>query len=315
MLKVAIVGSGNIGRFHARAFNSLPDVKVACVISRTHTSKSSLPEDFSGAVPVGSFREAWESFAPDLLVIAVPVAETYRALKSASGFDWVILVEKPPALEVSDVDELVEATPEKEGKNIFVALNRRHFSTVRTLVSEVQSVQSPVQIEVRDQESPSGARSNGQPAEVVDRWHQANSIHLIDLLLFVGRGRAWVEGVSQKRHTGSTVLEASISFSSGDSARYTAFIDRPGPWGVAVSAADFFCELQPLEVAKWDRGVHERYDQEVVTREGMKAGFLEQAQELVNLINGETATSLVSLRESVDSMKLADAIFQGYSWR
>lgn len=311
---MAIVGAGNIGRSHARAFNSLPNVKVTCVIQRTPTSQSSLPEDFSGAVPLGSFGEAWESFAPDLLVIAVPIAETYRALKSATGFDWVILVEKPPALKVTLVDELLEAHPEKERRDIFVALNRRHFATVKKLVSEVRSVQSPIHIEVRDQESPSSARSKGQPAEVVERWHQANSIHLIDLLLFVGRGRACVEDVSFKRHTRSAVLEARISFSSGDSARYSAFIDRPGPWGVAVSAPDFFCELQPLEVAKWDKGVNQRYDQKMVTREGMKPGFLEQAEELVKLINGETATSLVSLRESLDSMKLADAIFQGYSW-
>src|SRR2546425_867700 len=70
-----------------------------------------------------------------------------------------------------------------------LALNRRHYSSTRTVLDDVAKLQGQRLIHVYDQEDQIVARAAKQPELVVLNWMYANSIHVVDYLTILGRGR------------------------------------------------------------------------------------------------------------------------------
>jgi predicted dehydrogenase len=104
--RVGVAGLGYWGPNLARNFDDLADLGWICDASAERLA------DFSArypqAMPTGSFEEMLADDSLDAVVIATPVPTHYELAKQALEGGKHVLVEKPPAMHATEMDELVE---------------------------------------------------------------------------------------------------------------------------------------------------------------------------------------------------------------
>ena len=102
-----------------------------------------------------------------------------------------------------------------------------------------------------------------------------------------------------------------FKFSSGDFCTYTQIFNRPGPWSVKISTKKKFYKLEPLENLSYRDINSYKYNNIKIDDIDLKfkPGFVEIYRNLKLLILGKK-NQLVSLKESLDLMKLINIIFK-----
>ena len=108
MTRVAVVGTGVMGRNHARVLHELPDVEMvgvadsdkdaACQVANAHSTRA-----------YNSLKELLDKETPDAVTIAVPTENHHEAVLEALAAGCHVLVEKPIAATLKQADELVAA--------------------------------------------------------------------------------------------------------------------------------------------------------------------------------------------------------------
>jgi len=104
-LRVGQVGLGYWGRNLARVFDDVADLRWLCDTS------DALREEFAHRYPnakvTGDFEEMISSSDLDAVVIATPVPTHYPLARAALEAGKHVFVEKPPAMRVSEMEELI----------------------------------------------------------------------------------------------------------------------------------------------------------------------------------------------------------------
>ena len=309
-MNVAIVGAGNMGREHAKAFARLPGVKVAGIASRTKARAEALAAELGIPVVADGIAQLHERTGADLAVVAVPELEANAVAKATFALPWAVLLEKPAGYDLADAEDIARAARGRKAP-VMVALNRRFYSSSQAIRADIDARAEPRFVHVQDQQSYEEARRYRHPERVVERFMYANSIHLIDLIAFFARGEvAKVQRITPWKGEGTTVMLAHVEFSSGDTALYEGLWKGPGPWAASVSTPARRWTLQPLEQAAY-QNANERKRTEVEIAEDdrvCKAGFLAQARAAVARVRGEPS-AIPDLGESLRTMRLIHAIF------
>jgi predicted dehydrogenase len=310
-VSVAIVGAGGMGREHAKAFGSLPNVTVAGVVSRTRARADALAAELGIGAVADSVDELYERTNADLLIVAVPELSANPVAMRAFSHPWAVLMEKPAGYDLSDA-EAIAAAARGRAARVMVGLNRRFYSSARTIKTDLDTRPGERRfIHVQDQQSYEEARRYNHPPQVVEKFMYANSIHLIDLIPFFGRGAvSRVQQVTPWRGEDTEVMLAYVEFDSGDTALYEGLWKGPGPWAANISTPGKRWIMQPLEDAIYqnagERARHtiERSDED----RQFKPGFLLQARAAVAAVRGE-ASSIPSIDDSLETMRLINRMF------
>ena len=295
---------------HVRAFAAMDGVEVVGIYSRTYSKAITLAKKYGINSVCNSISELYNITNSDAVIIAVSETSTKDICYEAFKFQWVALVEKPLGHNLEEAIDITEEA-KKTNSKVFVALNRRQYSSTKRVLNELKISDQPRLIHVMDQQDPRAARLAGRPEEVVKNWMYANSIHLIDYLKLLGRGDItsvdrlvkWIPDTPQ-------FVIAKISFSSGDIGLYEAIWNGPGPWAVTVTTQEKRWELRPLEQAAFQvYGSRQLQPIETdIMDSKFKPGFYSQAEELVKAVQGLPHT-LVSAQEALQSMKLVEEIY------
>ena len=310
-VSVAIVGAGAMGREHARAFSAVAGVKVAGLASRTRARAEALAREMGVPVVADSVDELHTRTSADLVVVAVPELSANAVARSVFAHPWAVLLEKPAGYDLADAEDIAAGARGRRAP-VLVGLNRRFYSSTRAVRDDLEARPSEKRfIHVQDQQSYAEARRYNHPEPVVERFMYANSIHLIDLIPFFGRGPVTrVERVTPWRGEDTEVMIAYVEFESGDSALYEGLWKGPGPWACSVSTPGRRWAMQPLEQAVY-QNAGERSRQTVEPSEDdrtYKAGFLRQAQAAVAAVRGE-ASDAATLEDSLRTMRLIHGMF------
>lgn len=307
---VAIVGAGYMAREHIRAFRDIPGVRIAGIHSRTRAKAQAVAAEFGIAGIYDSIPEMFDATRADLVVVSVPELETNRVCFACFAYSWTVLVEKPAGYNLADA-EAIEAEAQSRKCRAFVALNRRHYGSTRAIVADLTSLPGPRLIKVQDQEDPAAAIRAGQPPLVVKNWMYANSIHLIDYFLLLGRGPVVnVASVIPYDPERPRYVAAKVEYESGDVGLYEAVWDGPAPWAVSVTTAEKRWELRPLEKAAFQRA-GSRVLEPVAADPwdvDFKPGLRRQA-ELAVLAASGVQTDLPTLSDALASVRLTHAIY------
>jgi len=106
--RVAVIGTGVMGRNHARVLHQLPNVELvgvadsdldaALLVAAAHTTRA-----------YGSLEELLKKERPDAVTVAVPTENHHHAVLVALSAGCHVLVEKPIAATLEQADELVAA--------------------------------------------------------------------------------------------------------------------------------------------------------------------------------------------------------------
>jgi len=307
---VAIIGAGYMAREHIRAFQDISGVVVTGLYTRTLVRGMSLAEEFNIKIVSNSIADLYKRANADLVVVCVPELSAEEVLQECFNYSWHVLAEKPIGYNLHQAEALTQLAINKN-RNVYVALNRRHYASTVAMLNDIQGDNGARFIKIQDQESPRLALVAGQPDLVVQNWMYANSIHLIDFFTILGRGQIIevVPIIPWNKNKPSTVI-AKIIFDSGDIGLYEATWDAPGPWAVSVNTERVRWELRPIEVATYQQ-YGQRASQQVPINqldEKFKPGLRRQAELAIERVSGK-ANDLPTISQSLNTMRLIDRIY------
>jgi predicted dehydrogenase len=94
-LKLAVIGAGHMGRYHAEKFARLPGVELAAVVDRD-----------PARAEISDFRKILDRV--EAVVIAVPTDRHHEVARACLEKGLHVLLEKPIASTLAEADELVD---------------------------------------------------------------------------------------------------------------------------------------------------------------------------------------------------------------
>jgi predicted dehydrogenase len=309
-VKVAFVGAGYMAEEHMRAFAGLPGVIIAGIHSRTRARAEKLAASHNTQV-YDSVSDLYRKTRADLVVVTVVELSMAEVASACFAYPWTVLLEKPAGYDLADATRIRDAAARAD-RRVFVAFNRRAYSSTRQAVELLQKDSSERFIKVVDQQDQQAAMQvNKQPELVARNFMFANSIHLIDYFRVLGRGDvAGVEPIAPWKPERPGLVLAKIDFTSGDVGLYEGIWNGPGPWVVSVNTPEQRIEMRPLEqVSVQPRGTRAVTQLDVDGDDKTyKPGLRYQAKQAVAAARGQSA-ELATIADSWHSMKLVADIF------
>lgn len=309
--RVAFVGAGSMAREHIRAFADVPGVVLSGIQSRTKARAEALAAELGVGLVCDSIEELHERTHAHLVVVSVPELSANDVSRRCFAFPWTALLEKPAGYDLADAEAIAAAARAAE-RRVFVALNRRLYSSTQAAVDDLAMREEPRYVRVQDQQDQAAVLAAGQPALVVKNWMYANSVHTIDYLRVLGRGRvSQVTPIVRWDPERPGVVLCDVRFESGDIGLYEGVWNGPGPWAVTVSTPSRRWEMRPLEQAVFqNRGERVLNPIDVHPRDkAFKAGFRRQAELAVDAAVGQGGAGLATLDDALETMRLVSRIF------
>jgi predicted dehydrogenase len=109
-LKIAVIGAGHMGRYHAEKFAALRGTKLVAVVDADGARAAALAEKL-GSRPLTDYRETFGKV--DAAVIAVPTDRHHAVARECLQQGLHLLIEKPIATTLAEADELIELAAQK----------------------------------------------------------------------------------------------------------------------------------------------------------------------------------------------------------
>ena len=211
-LRVAVVGVGVMGRYHANIFAVLPHVDLVAVVDPSQRCRDTAHETY-GCRTYPDLASLLAAEELDAASVAAPTSLHYPIAKELLLHGLHVLVEKPVATDVADAKELVEISRTRK-LVLQVGHITRFFQAVRLLSERVKD---PYFVEARRLVPNTRIKDVGVILDLM--------IHDIDIVL--GLVASEIADVSVAGHVlnGSPhedVAAAQITFANGCIARFLA---------------------------------------------------------------------------------------------
>ncbi|MFD6950546.1 oxidoreductase [Nocardiopsis sp. TSRI0078] len=131
-VRVALVGTGNIARFHAEALRSLPErAEIVAAVDVDTEALSAFRSRF--AVPTGytDLTEMLDRERPELVHVCTPPGLHRPQVEACLGAGASVLVEKPPALSLAEAERMAAAEGGERGPWLATVFQHRFGSGAR----------------------------------------------------------------------------------------------------------------------------------------------------------------------------------------
>ena len=316
-LRACIIGAGDMGAQHAKAWHARPDAGVAAIFDPIEERRRELANEL-GAKPFSGWAEAIEFDGIDAVSVCTPTCFHAEIAQFAAKRGRHVLTEKPLALSLEDGEAMIR-TARKHGVLLGVSLQLRDFARNRRLKELVDdgSFGAPLfarYMDVRDiRPKPAMHRRSMNNGPVLDM-----ACHYFDFMRYLtgtepvsvfatghafGKGKPALEGVDD---IAIDAADIQVRFENGNV--LSAFVN----WGMPDGCENVPGELivSPVSMARNDGdrfkivvdGKEESLDMEIAGPEGRIANFAEAIQGKANLeIAGEDG--LAALRVSLAAFK------------
>ena len=141
--RVVVVGCGNMGSSHARAYANLRGFTLAALVDRSREKAARLAEELGGVPVSDSLQEAIASAHPDAACICT-YPETHPALTlQALEARLHVFVEKPLAPSVAGAEEVVRRAGETRRKVVVGYILRQNPAWQR-FIEEARQLGNPL---------------------------------------------------------------------------------------------------------------------------------------------------------------------------
>lgn len=135
-MKVAVIGSGNIGKHHIRIYSELPNVELVGIADINEKDATKLAEAYSTNY-FKDYKVMIEEAHPDIISICVPTSLHYEIAKYCINKKAHVLVEKPITNDISTAKELITLAKKHKVK-LFVGHVERFNPSVRKVKDMIQ---------------------------------------------------------------------------------------------------------------------------------------------------------------------------------
>jgi predicted dehydrogenase len=126
VLKVAVVGSGNISRRHVEGYAATGRTSLVGVVDIVEAKAQALAAAY-GTKPYGDVAELLAAAEPDLVSVTTPPGSHAAIAIEILAAGKSVLLEKPPVLSLAELDAVAEAEQSSEG-SVYVVFQHRHGS-------------------------------------------------------------------------------------------------------------------------------------------------------------------------------------------
>ena len=133
-LRVAIIGAGSIAKRHINALQANPQAEIACICDRNEARVQVMAGEFGLANYCTDYMDILRDESVDAVSILTPTFTHKDIVLAALNHGKHVLCEKPPALNVQEVQECVDAAA-RSGKLLMYAFVRR-FNKVVTFLKD-----------------------------------------------------------------------------------------------------------------------------------------------------------------------------------
>jgi len=154
-LRTLVVGCGNMGTSHARAYHQLAGFEIVGLVSRKPRSREKLSKELGGLPTFGDFKEALELTKPHAVSINTYPDTHADYIRAALEANAHVFVEKPLALTVEDAEELVALSIAKNKKMVVGYILRVH-PTWTKFVQAARSLGKPLVMRMNLNQQSSG---------------------------------------------------------------------------------------------------------------------------------------------------------------
>jgi len=154
-LNVLVVGCGNMGTSHARAYHKLDNINIVGLVSRGD-SKKGLSDELGGLPLFDDYETALAETNPDAVCISTyPGTHAEYSVKALEAGAHVF-VEKPLAETVEEAKAVVTAA-KKAGKKVVVGYILRHHPGWKQFIEEAQFLGKPLVMRMNLNQQSSGS--------------------------------------------------------------------------------------------------------------------------------------------------------------
>jgi len=142
-IRVLVVGCGNMGASHARAYHKMPDFEIVGLVSRGPESRGKLSDELGGLPQFDDFDQALMATKPDAVSINTYPDTHANYVKKSLHAGAHVFVEKPLAETVKEAEE-IKALAEKTGKKIVIGYILRVHPAWTKFIEVAQGLGKPL---------------------------------------------------------------------------------------------------------------------------------------------------------------------------
>ena len=155
-IRIVVVGCGNMGTSHARAYHAMEGFEIAGLVSRSPASREKLSAELGGYPTYSSLAQALSDTRADAVSVNT-YPDTHAAMvRAALEANCHVFVEKPLALTVEEARQLVDLALEKERKMVVGYILRVHPAWSQ-FVEIAQTLGKPLVMRMNLNQQSSGA--------------------------------------------------------------------------------------------------------------------------------------------------------------
>ncbi len=154
--KVLVVGLGNMGISHAKAYHQLSGFEIVGLCSRSLNEQTLLPDEIVGYPRFSDYDRALEELRPDVVSINTwpDTHEAYALMAFNAGAH--VFLEKPISDTVEGAQRVIAAAQEKELK-LVIGYILRHHPSWQEFVSQARQLGKPLVMRMNLNQQSSGA--------------------------------------------------------------------------------------------------------------------------------------------------------------
>ena len=154
-IRILVVGCGNMGASHARAYHKLDGFEIVGCVSRGPATRGKLSAELGGIPEFDNFYTALNKTKPEAVSInTFPDTHAEFALKAIESGAHVF-AEKPIALTVEQAESVKNASL-SSGKKVVVGYILRHHLAWMTFVEKAQTLGKPLVMRMNLNQQSSG---------------------------------------------------------------------------------------------------------------------------------------------------------------
>ncbi len=154
-LKTLVVGCGNMGTSHARAYHKLDGFELVGLVSRGAKSRERLSKELDGVPTFSDYAQALKASQPDVVSINTYPDTHFTYVKMALEANAHVFVEKPLALTVEEAQSLVDLS-HKMGLKMVVGYILRVHPTWAKFTEIAQTLGKPLVMRMNLNQQSSG---------------------------------------------------------------------------------------------------------------------------------------------------------------
>ena len=239
-IRVIVIGCGNMGASHARAYSRNREFELAGLVDRSRPVAERLSKEFGDIPLYASFDEALASAKPDAVAICTYPETHHEFTRKALYAGLHVFVEKPLAGSVEEAEDIVRTSGET-GRAVVVGYILRHHPAWQKFIEEARQLGKPLVMRMNLNQ-----QSSGKEWEVHKNLMRSMSpivdcgVHYVDVMCQMTRSkpvRVQAIGARLSEEISSTMYnygQLQVVFADGSVGWYEA------GWGPMMSETAFF---------------------------------------------------------------------------